>query len=92
MSFGKIELQNISYFKVLNRKCFILNTKEILRKFDSRSDIGILLEYSSTRKTYRVHNKTNLVVEESMHVTFDETNHLDQEKGIANDIGLEIPL
>lgn len=27
-----------------------------------------------------------------MHVKFDETNHLDQDKGIDNDVGLEYNL
>jgi hypothetical protein len=85
----KNRVPNISYFKVFGCKCFILNTKENLGKFDSKSDVGIFLGYSPTSKAYRVFNKRTLVVEESMHITFDETNSLDQEKGI--NVGLEIP-
>ena len=32
---------NISYFHPFGCKCFILNTKDNLRKFDSKSDNGI---------------------------------------------------
>ena len=67
----KNRILNIGYFKVFGCKCFILNTKKNLRKFDPKSDIGIFLGYSSTSKAFRVFNKKTLVVEESMHVDFD---------------------
>ena len=52
-------------------KYFILNTKDNLGKFDSKSDVGIFLGYSTTSKAfYRVFNKRTLAVEESMHVFF----------------------
>jgi len=44
-----------------------------LAKFDAKVDDGIFLGYSSTNKAYRVFNKRTLVVEESIHVAFDET-------------------
>ncbi|KAH9716423.1 hypothetical protein KPL71_021459 [Citrus sinensis] len=62
---------NIGYFKVFGCKCFILNTKDNLGKFDPKSNVGIFLGYSNSSKAYRVYNKNTLVVEESMHVTFD---------------------
>ena len=55
-------------------KCFILNTKENLGKFDSKADEGIFLSYSTSSKSYRVFNKKILVIEESIHMTFDESN------------------
>ncbi|KAH9651466.1 Integrase catalytic domain-containing protein [Citrus sinensis] len=76
---------NIGYFKVFGCKCFILNTKDNLGKFDPKSDVGIFLGYSNSSKAYRVYNKRTLVVEESMHVTFDESNPSSTEKGVAND-------
>ena len=47
-----------------------------LGKFDAKSDKGIFLGYSTDSKAYRVYNKRTLVVEESVHVTFDEHNSL----------------
>ena len=44
-------------------------------------DVGVFLDYSTSSKAYRVFNKRTLVVEESMHVTFDETSKLDLVKG-----------
>ena len=82
---------NIGYFRVFGCKCFILNTKDNLGKFDSKSDISIFLGYSTTSKAYRVFNKRTLVVEESMHVAFDETNSLHEKKSIEDDdvVGVE---
>ena len=51
-----------------------MNTKDNFGKFDPKSDVGIFLSYSNTSKFYRVYNKRILVVEESIHVTFDESN------------------
>ena len=37
----KGRVPNIGYFKVFGCKCFILNTKDKLGKFDTKADIGI---------------------------------------------------
>ena len=50
---------NIGYFKVFGCKYFILNTKDNLGKFDSKSDVDICLGYSNSSKAYRVYNKKN---------------------------------
>nr|KYP49374.1 Retrovirus-related Pol polyprotein from transposon TNT 1-94 [Cajanus cajan] len=66
---------NISYFRVFGCKCFVLNNgKEQLGKFDAKDDEPIFLGYSTNSKAYRVYNKRTLVVEQSVHVVFDETN------------------
>ncbi|KAF7153420.1 hypothetical protein RHSIM_Rhsim01G0167100 [Rhododendron simsii] len=43
-------------------------------KFDSKSDEGIFSGYSTSSKAYRVYNKRTNLVEESIHVSFDESN------------------
>ena len=48
-------------------------------KFDSKVDEGIFLGYSLHSHAYRVYNRRTMLVEESMHVAFDETNHKVQE-------------
>ena len=55
--FWKDRKLNIDYFKVFGCKYFILNTKDNLGKFDSKSDAGIFLGYSNSSKAYRVYNK-----------------------------------
>jgi hypothetical protein len=51
-----------------------LNDRDNLGKFDAKSDEDIFLGYSSNSKAYRVFNKRTMVVDESMHVVFDEAN------------------
>jgi len=71
---------NISQLKVFGCKCFILdNGKNNLGKFDPKADEGIFLGYSLHSHAYRVYNRRTMVVEESMHVAFDETDHKVQE-------------
>ena len=48
---------NVKYFRIFGSTCFILKDRENVEKFDSRSDEGIFLGYSSTSKAYRVYNK-----------------------------------
>ena len=38
-----------------------------------------------TSKAYRVFNKKTIVVEESIHVTFDESNHKSLDRNIEDD-------
>ncbi|KAI3681723.1 hypothetical protein L6452_36527 [Arctium lappa] len=64
---------SISFLHIFGCQCFILNNKDQLGKFDPKADDGIFLGYSSISKTYRVFNKRRQTVEETIHVTFDET-------------------
>ncbi|GJW86780.1 retrovirus-related pol polyprotein from transposon TNT 1-94 [Tanacetum coccineum] len=63
----------LDYFRVFGSKCFILNTKDYLTKFDPKSYEGVFLGYSQNSKAYIVLNKHTRKVEESLNVTFDET-------------------
>ena len=65
---------NLDYFHTFGCRCFIHNNgKDNLENFDTKSDEGIFLGYSTSSKAYRVFNKRTLVVEESIHVVFDES-------------------
>ncbi|GKB29181.1 synaptobrevin, longin-like domain protein [Tanacetum coccineum] len=63
----------LDYFRVFGSKCFILNTKDYLMKFDLKSYEGFFLGYSQNSKAYIILNKHTRKVEESLNVTFDET-------------------
>ena len=77
---------NISYFHIFGCKYFILNNKkDNLKKFDAKLDEDIFLGYSTSCKAYRVFNKWALIVEESIHVVFDETNDSSSRKKDAFD-------
>jgi len=70
---------NITHMKVFGCKCYILNNgKDNLGKFDAKSDKGIFLGYSLSSHAYRVYNKKLMIVKESIHVVFDETNKCEQ--------------
>ena len=53
-------------------KCYILNDRENLEKFDAKSDEGIFLGYSTTSWAYRVFNKRTKTVMESINVKIDD--------------------
>ncbi|GKA20316.1 retrovirus-related pol polyprotein from transposon TNT 1-94 [Tanacetum coccineum] len=63
----------LDYFRVFGSKCFILNNKDYLTKFDPKSYEGIFLGYSQNSKAYIILNKHTRKVKESLNVTFDET-------------------
>ena len=63
----------ISFLHIFGYKCFILNNKDNLGKFDPKADDGIFLGYSSISKDFRVFNKRRQTVEKMIHVTFDES-------------------
>ena len=66
---------NIGYFHIFGCRCFMHNNgKENFRKFDAKLDEGIFLGYSASSKAFRIFNKRTLVVEESIHVAFDESS------------------
>ncbi|KAD7116749.1 hypothetical protein E3N88_04017 [Mikania micrantha] len=63
----------ISFFRAFGCPCYILNTKDPLKKFDSKVDAGYFVGYSSTCKAYRVFNCRTKIVEETLHVKFNES-------------------
>ncbi|GKD18314.1 retrovirus-related pol polyprotein from transposon TNT 1-94, partial [Tanacetum coccineum] len=64
---------SLEYFKVFGSKCFILNTKDYLTKFDPKSTEGLFLGYSPNSKAYVILNRETMRVEESLNVKFDES-------------------
>ncbi|GJZ51269.1 zf-CCHC domain-containing protein [Tanacetum coccineum] len=88
---------SLEYFKVFGSKCFILNTKDYLTKFDPKAYIGVFLGYSQNSKAYNILNKHTMKVEESLNVTFDESlpptklsplvdDHIGEEEAIENNV------
>ena len=67
---------NISHLRVFGCSCFVLNNgKENLGKFYEKADKGIFIGYPSNSHAYKVHNKRLMIVEESVHMVFDEVDH-----------------
>ena len=72
-------------FESFGCKCFILNNgKHPIGKMDAKSDEAIFMGYALNSKAYRVFNKTSLIVEESIHIVFYETNVAPRKGVIAN--------
>ncbi|KAH9724358.1 CCHC-type domain-containing protein [Citrus sinensis] len=85
-SFTKIENGgDVSFGDNSKGKIIGIGNVDNLGKFDPKSDVGIFLGYSNSSKAYRVYDKRTLVVEESMHVTFDESNPSSTEKVVVDD-------
>ncbi|KAJ9544631.1 hypothetical protein OSB04_024338 [Centaurea solstitialis] len=78
---------NVKFFHVFGCRCYILNNRDNLGKFDKKADEGYFLGYSQTSKTFRVYNKRTKMVMETVYVTFDETLSMTSEHSSS---GLEI--
>ena len=63
----------VKYFRIFGCKCYILNDRVNLGKFDAKSDEGIFLGYSTNSQEYRVYNKHTKTVMESINVVIDDT-------------------
>jgi transposase InsO family protein len=65
---------NVSYFRVLGSKYFILMKIGRNSKFAPKAVECFLLGYDSNTRAYRVFNKSTGLVEVSCDIVFDETN------------------
>ena len=63
----------VKYFRIFGSKCYILNDRENLEKFDAKSDEGIFVGYSTNSRAYKVYNKCTKTVMESINVVINDT-------------------
>ncbi|GJZ92543.1 retrovirus-related pol polyprotein from transposon TNT 1-94 [Tanacetum coccineum] len=63
----------IIYFHLFGCHVFIHNHKDHLSKFDAKADDGYFQGYSFVSKAFRVFNTRRQQIEETYHVTFDES-------------------
>ena len=83
---------NVKYFRIFGSTCFILKDREYMGKFDTQSDEGIFLGYSSTSKVYRVLNKRNRKVMKTINVVINEASSPRSSKVIEHMPKLVLPL
>ena len=84
----------MKYFGIFGNTCFILKDRENVGKFDSQSDEGIFLGYSSTSKAFLVYNKRTKKVMETINLVIDEASDSGSEKSseeILKEILLSMP-
>ena len=63
---------NLRYFHVFGSVCYVLRDREQRRKLDDKSDKAMFLGYSTNSRAYRVFNKRNNTVMESINVVVDD--------------------
>ncbi|KAK8954887.1 hypothetical protein KSP39_PZI002281 [Platanthera zijinensis] len=82
----------IDYFRIFGCVVYIHNNnKEYIRKFEAKASMGIFLGYSQVSKAYRVFNQSSLKIEESVHVSFDESKMFYREKETSSSNSLQVP-
>ena len=77
----------MKYFWVFGSKCFILNDRENLGKFDGKNEEGIFLGYSMNSQTYKEFNKRTKTIMESINVVIDDAipdKIIDESEDITN--------
>ena len=73
MNFLQKENLKCLIFKSLVVHVFILNQKDHLGKFDAKADDGYFVGYSLIFAAFRVYNLRTRTIEETIHVSFDES-------------------
>ena len=64
---------NMGYFYIFGSICYILNDREYLGKFDTKSDTSVFLNYSTNRKVYHVYNMRTQTIIKSTNVVIDDS-------------------
>ncbi|KAJ9561558.1 hypothetical protein OSB04_006718 [Centaurea solstitialis] len=71
---------NIKFFHVFGCKCFVLNDRESVGKFDPKGDSAIFIGYAWDSVAYRVYIPRTKLVVVSTNVRFDDSFQVTQEK------------
>ncbi|GJU53916.1 retrovirus-related pol polyprotein from transposon TNT 1-94 [Tanacetum coccineum] len=62
----------LKYLHIFGCTCYLVRDGENLDKMKEKGDACIFVGYSTTSKGYRVYNKRNRLIVESIHLNFDE--------------------
>ncbi|GJX68924.1 retrovirus-related pol polyprotein from transposon TNT 1-94 [Tanacetum coccineum] len=63
---------DLSFFHVFGALYYPTNDNDDLGKLDVKADIGIFVGYAPAKKAFRIYNKRNRKIIETIHVSFDE--------------------
>ncbi|KAI3667434.1 hypothetical protein L6452_42491 [Arctium lappa] len=74
---------NVKYFHVFGCRCYILNDREFLGKFDKKADEGKFIGYSLASKAFRVFNLRTRTIQESINITFDDNKSSEQQESLS---------
>ena len=65
---------SVKNFRIFGSKCYIKRVDKNMGKLDSRTDEGILVGYSCSRKAYKCYNFRLKKIVEAIDVKFDESS------------------
>ncbi|GKA54842.1 retrovirus-related pol polyprotein from transposon TNT 1-94, partial [Tanacetum coccineum] len=63
---------DLSFFHVFGALYYLTNDSKNLGKLQPKADIGIFIGYAPTKKAFRIYNRRNKQIIETIHVDFDE--------------------
>ncbi|GKB20465.1 retrovirus-related pol polyprotein from transposon TNT 1-94 [Tanacetum coccineum] len=63
---------NVEYFHVFGSLCYPTNDRDDLGKMKPKADIGVFIGYSETSRGFRIYNRRNKKIMETINVKFDE--------------------
>lgn len=97
MNSSREEIQTLLTFTFLDVSALSSTMTKTISKFDEKYDEGIFHGYSFSCKAYRIYNKITLTNEDSMHVSFDESNPSKEDIVVCDDVDdddeiLEVPM
>ncbi|GKB52095.1 retrovirus-related pol polyprotein from transposon TNT 1-94 [Tanacetum coccineum] len=70
----------LKYLYVFGALCYPPNDFEDLRKLQSKADIRIFIDYSPSKKAYRIYNKRTRLIMETMNIQIDELTQIASEQ------------
>nr|GFA15049.1 hypothetical protein [Tanacetum cinerariifolium] len=74
------KLPDLSFLHVFGALCYPTNDNENLGKLQPKTDIGIFIGYTPTKKAFRIYNRRTRRIVETIHVDFDELTALASEQ------------
>ncbi|GJT51474.1 hypothetical protein Tco_0977631 [Tanacetum coccineum] len=77
----------LKYLHVFYALCYPTNDFEDIGKLQTKADIGIFIDYSPSKKAYRIYNKKDETIRETMNVQFDKLTQMASEQhGLGPDL------
>nr|GFA19442.1 retrovirus-related Pol polyprotein from transposon TNT 1-94 [Tanacetum cinerariifolium] len=71
---------NIKFFRVFGCRCYLLNDYEDVGKLKANGDIRVFVGYSKESAAFRIYNKQNCKIHESVNASFDEISEMDSKQ------------
>ncbi|GJT88408.1 putative ribonuclease H-like domain-containing protein [Tanacetum coccineum] len=71
---------DLSFLHIFGSLCYPTNDSEDLGKLNAKADIGIFIGYVPAKKTFRIYNRRNQKIMETIHVTFNELTAMASEQ------------